>query len=134
MDFTDKAFTMGDGTRLLVVEQVDYEDRTYLLVVNSNDEQDLRFVELCGEYLNEIDPLKFRTEIWPLFVKKFRSYGEGENRDSTSDILLRKLINSGQGEPELSHNEKCFLFLSFSTIVLTIMFFYYLFIFIINRI
>ena len=134
MDYKDKAFTMGDGTRLLVVEQVDYGNKIYLLVVNSNDENDLRFVELCGEYLNEIGPLKFKYVILPLFVKKFRSYGEGEERETSSDILLRKLINSGKGEPELSHNEKCFLFLSFSTIVLTIMFFYYLFVFIINRI
>ncbi len=132
MDYTDKAFTMGDGTRLLVVEQVDYEDRTYLLVVNSNDEQDLRFVELCGEYLNEIDPLKFRTEIWPLFVKKFRSYGEGENRDSTSDILLRKLINSEKGKAKLTYKEKYVVFMNIGLIVMTILFFYYLFIYIMS--
>ena len=132
MDFTDKAFTMGDGTRLLVVEQVDYEDRTYLLVVNSNDEQDLRFVELCGEYLNEIDPLKFRTEIWPLFVKKFRSYGEGENRDSTSDILLRKLINSEKGKAKLTYKEKYVVFMNIGLIVMTILFFYNLFIYIMS--
>lgn len=132
MDFTDKAFTMGDGTRLLVVEQVDYEDRTYLLVVNSNDEQDLRFVELCGEYLNEIDPLKFRTEIWPLFVKKFRSYGEGEKRETSSYILLRKLINSGKGKAKLTYKEKYVVFMNIGLIVMTILFFYYLFIYIMS--
>ena len=71
MDYTNKTLTLNDGIIYVVVEQVDYDDKTYLYVVNSEDENDTTFIELNGGNLSTIDPELFKNVIFPLFKEKF---------------------------------------------------------------
>jgi hypothetical protein len=71
MDYTNKTLTLNDGITYVVVEQVDYDDKTYLYIVNSEDEKDTSFIELNGGNLSTIDPVLFKNVIFPLFKEKF---------------------------------------------------------------
>lgn len=70
MNYTNKKFTMEDGKIYIVIEQVDYEDNIYLYIVNREDENDSRFVQIKNDELSDIDIELFKEKIFPLFVEK----------------------------------------------------------------
>lgn len=74
MDFTNEKITTADGTTYVVVEQVDLNTHTYLYLVNRNDIEEKRFVEIKGDELREIEPNLFIDRILPLFIQKMMSY------------------------------------------------------------
>ena len=74
MDYTNKKFTMDDGTVYIVIEQVDYGNHTYLYVANRADEDETKFVEIKDDLLMSINPFLFSEKILPLFIKKFSGY------------------------------------------------------------
>lgn len=71
MDYTDKKFTLDDNNTYIVVEQVDFENNTYLYIVNSMDEDDTKFVQIKDDKILDINPNLFNNKIFPLFVEKF---------------------------------------------------------------
>ena len=71
MDYTNKTLTLNDGIDYIVVEQVDFEDKTYLYIVNSEDEDDNSFIQINGGNILDINPELFREKIFPLFKEKF---------------------------------------------------------------
>lgn len=71
MDYTDKKFTLDDNNTYIVVEQVDFENNTYLYIVNSMDEDDTKFVQIKDDEILDINPNLFNNKIFPLFVEKF---------------------------------------------------------------
>ncbi len=70
MNLDDKVLVLNDK-KYLVIEDVEYENKKYLYLVNDNDEKDTTFVELEGNNLYTIDPDLFLSKILPLFEKKF---------------------------------------------------------------
>lgn len=70
MNYANKKFTMEDGKIYVVIEQVDYEDNIYLYIVNREDENDSRFVQIKNDELSDIDIELFKEKIFPLFVEK----------------------------------------------------------------
>ena len=70
MDYTHKKFTLEDGKIYIVIEQVDYEDNTYLYIVNRHDEDDSKFVQIKNDELLDIDPDLLESKLFPLFVEK----------------------------------------------------------------
>lgn len=72
MDYTNKKFTLGDGKSYLVITQVDYEGGIFLYIVNADDENDTKFVEVKDERLIPINPILFEQKIFHLFMEKFR--------------------------------------------------------------
>ena len=71
MDYTDKKFTLDDNNTYIVVEQVDFENNTYLYIVNSMDEDDTKFVQIKDDDILDINPNLFNNKIFTLFVEKF---------------------------------------------------------------
>jgi hypothetical protein len=71
MDYTDKKFTLDDNNTYIVVEQVDFDNNTYLYIVNSMDEDDTKFVQIKDDEILDINPNLFNNKIFPLFVEKF---------------------------------------------------------------
>lgn len=71
MDYTNKTLTLNDGIDYIVVEQVDFEDKTYLYIVNSEDEDDTSFIQINGGNILDINPELFKEKIFPLFKEKF---------------------------------------------------------------
>lgn len=74
MDFTNKKITIAEGTTYVVVEQVDLNKHTYLYLVNRNDIEEKRFVEIRGDELSEIESNLFLNRILPLFIQKMMNY------------------------------------------------------------
>lgn len=70
MDFSDKCLTIN-GKNYIVIEQVDYDNHTYLFLLNDNDELDSMFCEVNGKDVLMIEPELFKNKIFPLFIKKF---------------------------------------------------------------
>ena len=70
MDFSDKCLTIN-GKNYIVIEQVDYDNHTYLFLLNDNDELDSMFCEVNGKDVLLIEPELFKNKIFPLFIKKF---------------------------------------------------------------
>ena len=48
MDFSNKCLTVN-GKNYIVIEQIDYENHTYLYLLNDNDELDSMFCEVNGK-------------------------------------------------------------------------------------
>lgn len=71
MDYTNQKFTLDNGNTYIVVEQVDFENKTYLFIVNNADEKDTRFVEIKDDSILEIESNYFEEKIFPLFLEKF---------------------------------------------------------------
>lgn len=74
MDYTDKKFTLDDGSEQIVIEQVDFNRHTYLYIANLADEDDTRFVEIKDDMILNINPILFSAVIFPRFIKKFQEY------------------------------------------------------------
>lgn len=72
MDYTDKKFTLDNGKIYIVIEQVDYDDKTYLYIVNREDEEDNKFVEIINDTLSSIDPDLFKDKLLPIFIEKLK--------------------------------------------------------------
>ena len=72
MDYTDKKFTLDNGKIYIVIEQVDYNDKTYLYIVNREDEEDNKFVEINKDTLSSIDPVLFKDKLLPIFIEKLK--------------------------------------------------------------
>lgn len=72
MDYTDKKFTLDNGKIYIVIEQVDYNDKTYLYIVNREDEEDNKFVEIINDTLSSIDPDLFKDKLLPIFIEKLK--------------------------------------------------------------
>ncbi len=70
MDFSDKSLTIN-GKNYIVIEQLDYDNHTYLFLLNDNDELDSMFCEVNGKDVLMIEPELFKNKIFPLFIKKF---------------------------------------------------------------
>lgn len=70
MDYTNKKFVLEDNKTYIVIEQVDYEDNIYLYIVNKDDEDDSRFVQIKNDELLDIDPELLKDRIFPLFIDK----------------------------------------------------------------
>lgn len=71
MDYTNQKFTLDNGNTYIVVEQVDFENKTYLFIVNNVDEKDTIFVEIKDDSILEIESNYFEEKIFPLFLEKF---------------------------------------------------------------
>lgn len=67
MNYDDKTITMSNGKKYLTIEQVNYKNKIYLYLVNSEDDSDSVFVEIENDKLSQIDPILFEKEILPLF-------------------------------------------------------------------
>ena len=63
--------SVNDGNTYIVIEQVDYDNHTYLFLLNDNDELDSMFCEVNGKDVLMIEPELFKNKIFPLFIKKF---------------------------------------------------------------
>ena len=74
MDLNDVVLVLNDK-KYLVIEDVTYNHRVYLYLVNDKDESDVTFVELEDNKLYTIDDDFFLDKILPLFEKKFVSQG-----------------------------------------------------------
>lgn len=72
MDYTNKKFTLDDGKTYLVIEQVDYDNHTYLYIANSDDDKDTKFIEVKDNSILPIDPELFESKIFSMFMDKFR--------------------------------------------------------------
>ncbi len=72
MDYTNKKFTLDDGKSYLVITEVNNEGHIYLYIVNADDENDTKFVEVKNDSLAPINPILFEQKIFPLFMEKFR--------------------------------------------------------------
>ena len=72
MDYTNKVFDLDNGKSYLVIEQVDYDNKIYLYIVNSNNESDTKFVELIDGNLIPIESTLFDNTIFPLFMDKLK--------------------------------------------------------------
>ena len=72
MNYTDKIITMDNGKKYIVIEQVNYDSKTYLYLVNRADEKDAMFVEISNGQILKINPELFEKTIFPLFVEKFQ--------------------------------------------------------------
>lgn len=72
MDYTNKKFTLDDGKTYLVIEQVDYDNHTYLYITNSDDDKDTKFIEVKDDSILPIDPELFESKIFSMFMDKFR--------------------------------------------------------------
>lgn len=70
MNYDDKTITMSNGKKYLTIEQVNYKNKIYLYLVNSEDDSDSVFVEIENDKLSQIDPILFEKEILPLFLDK----------------------------------------------------------------
>ena len=70
MNYNDKSLTIN-GKNYIVIEQVDYDNHTYLFLLNDNDELDSMFCEVNGKDVLMIEPELFKNKIFPLFIKKF---------------------------------------------------------------
>ncbi len=70
MNYNDKSLTIN-GKNYIVIEQVDYDNHTYLFLLNDNDELDSMFCEVNGKDVLLIEPELFKNKIFPLFIKKF---------------------------------------------------------------
>lgn len=72
MDYNKKVITLEDDKKYLVIEQVDYDNHTYLYLVNDNDDKDGKFVEVTEEGISSIDPTLFQEKVLPLFLEKLK--------------------------------------------------------------
>ena len=72
MDYTYKEFTLDNNKKYVVIEQVEYDNKIYLYLANSDDENDTMYVEVKDNDLLKIDPTLFEVHIFPLFLEKFR--------------------------------------------------------------
>ena len=70
MDYSDKTITMNDGRVFIVIEQVEYENNTYLYLVNDDDDTDSVYLQIKDDKLLKIDPKLFEEKIFPLFYNK----------------------------------------------------------------
>jgi hypothetical protein len=73
MDYTNKQYTLDDGNTYVVIEQVEFNNHSYLYIANTSDEEDTRFVEIKNNQFIKIDPIIFENDVWPLFLEKFRN-------------------------------------------------------------
>lgn len=75
MNYVDKVITLLDDRRYIVIEQVVYNERYFVYLVNTLDEADSLFCEIDPEgTINEIDPELFEETIYPMFIEKFDKY------------------------------------------------------------
>jgi hypothetical protein len=76
MDLNDKVFVIKDK-EYLVITSVNYNNRTYVYLVNKMDERDAMFREVVNEnnecFLQEIDKDLFNERIFSLFIKEFNN-------------------------------------------------------------
>lgn len=71
MSYLNKVITINDNIRYLVIEEVELDNHLYLYIVNENDENDSRFVEIINGEIKMIDPVLFQEKVYPLFIEKF---------------------------------------------------------------
>lgn len=80
MDFNNKKFVLNDDKEYEVIEFVEFDNRSYLYLVNVDSEEDScfkEFVDSNGEFiLDDIDPDLFENNIFPLFIDKFVTYAD----------------------------------------------------------
>lgn len=77
-ELDNKTFVMEDGTQYEVIENVNYNGKVYLYLVNINDEMDSIFKQLKSKdnelFLEDIDSNLFKEHILELFLNKFKDY------------------------------------------------------------
>lgn len=77
-ELDNKTFIMEDGTQYEVIENVNYNGKVYLYLVNINDEMDSIFKQLKSKdnelFLEDIDSNLFKEHILELFLNKFKDY------------------------------------------------------------
>lgn len=70
--YKDKKITLDDGKAYLVIEEVEQDGRIYLCLVNSQNEEDMNFVEIKDNKAVDIESDFFNKNILPLFMDKFK--------------------------------------------------------------
>ena len=70
MDLNNKNITLGNGEKYLVIKQVNYEGKTYVYLVNYNNEFDSMFAEIKDNAIAPIEPKLFQDKILPMFTDK----------------------------------------------------------------
>ena len=73
MNYTNKVITIDSEKKYIVIEQVNYDKKTYLYMSNDSDSSDSMFVEIKDGDILEIDPKLFNDKILPLFVEKIKN-------------------------------------------------------------
>lgn len=73
MDLENKVIVTDEGTRYLIIETVEYENRKFAYLVNDKNELETMFVEIAdnGNSVKTIVPEFFEGIIFPLFQEKF---------------------------------------------------------------
>ena len=71
MDFSDKCITFN-GKDYIVIEQVDYDNHTYVYLMNDAQATDTMFAEIKDNKVLFIDPKIFEEKIFPMFLEKFK--------------------------------------------------------------
>ena len=71
MDFSDKCISFN-GNDYIVVEQLDYDNLTYVYLMNDVLATDTMFVEIKDDKVLLIDPKIFEEKIFPMFIEKFK--------------------------------------------------------------
>lgn len=78
MELQDKVFIDKDNKRYIVIEKVTFDDRYFAFLMNSDNEQDSKFVEVIIDHnqpiLKQVDRSLFKLSIFPLFLEKFQNY------------------------------------------------------------
>ena len=76
MNLKNNAYKLDNGKEYLVIEQVNYEEKTYVYLVNSSNENDTIFKEvILDENIKflPIEPELFKNKIYGLFIEKLSS-------------------------------------------------------------
>lgn len=73
MDLENKVIVTDEGTRYLIIETVEYENRKFAYLANDKNELETMFVEITdnGISIKTIVPEFFEGIIFPLFQEKF---------------------------------------------------------------
>ncbi len=70
MNYNNKVFTLKDGKKYMTIEQVEFEKKTYLYLVNVENDLDSMYVEINEDTISPIEPGLFNNYILPLFIQK----------------------------------------------------------------
>lgn len=72
MDYRNKKIVLEDNREYIVLEQVDYDNHTYLYIVSKENIEDTAFVEIRNDNILKIDPKIFNERIFALFIDKLK--------------------------------------------------------------
>lgn len=69
MKYLNKKIIFNDK-EYLVIDEIVYENKSYVYVVNKFNEEDSKFIEINENCINEIDKDLFNNTLFPMFIEK----------------------------------------------------------------